>query len=75
MYELNENTRFGLSYKPKSVQRVKGDHSVSGLAMLNGIYPDGKASPDLPETVLFSAYLEIFPISVKASFCYYIYQV
>ncbi|MBE6452340.1 MAG: transporter [Alphaproteobacteria bacterium] len=70
MYEHNENTRLGLSYKPKSVQRVKGDHTVNFdptyvsmvpmLGMLGGIYPDGKASPDLPETVLLSAYHKPF---------------
>ena len=69
MYEHSENTRFGLSYKPKSVQRVKGDHTVSLNSPYNmhpvlgayaGVYPDGKASPDLPETVLLSAYHKPF---------------
>ena len=69
MYEHNENTRFGLSYKPKSVQRVKGDHTVSLAYPYNmhpilgkyaGVYTDGKASPDLPETVLLSAYHKPF---------------
>lgn len=66
MYSPSEDTRIGLSYKPKSVQRVKGDHTVTattpfGLAAgIAGVYPDGKASPDLPETVLLSAYHKPF---------------
>lgn len=66
MYSPSEDTRIGLSYKPKSVQRVKGDHTVTattpfGLAAgIAGVYPDGKASPDLPETILLSAYHKPF---------------
>lgn len=64
MYSPNENTRIGLSYKPKSVQRVKGDHTITALnpygAAVAGVYPDGKASPDLPETILLSAYYKPF---------------
>lgn len=63
MYEYDENTRFGLSYKPKSVQRVKGDHTITAttpFGIIESVYPDGKASPDLPETVLFSAYHKPF---------------
>lgn len=63
MYEYDENTRFGLSYKPKSVQRVKGDHTISlmtPMGIMNNVYPDGKASPDLPETLLLSAYHKPF---------------
>ncbi len=61
MYSPSENTRIGLSYKPKSIQRVKGDHTISGAgAPFDGVYPDGKASPDLPETVLLTAYHKPF---------------
>lgn len=69
MYSPSENTRIGLSYKPKSVQRVKGDHTVTinapynalpPLANWSGVYSDGKASPDLPETVLLTAYHKPF---------------
>lgn len=69
MYEPSENTRIGLSYKPKSIQRVKGDHTVTvnspynqipALGAMAGVYPDGKASPDLPETTLLSVYHKPF---------------
>lgn len=63
MYSPSEDTRIGLSYKPKSVQRVKGDHTITAFTSLGNVetvYPDGKASPDLPETVLLSAYHKPF---------------
>lgn len=62
MYEFDENTRLGISYKLKSVQRVKGDHTVKGSLVpgFNGIYSDGKASPDLPASILVSSYHKPF---------------
>ena len=63
MYSPSEDTRIGLSYKPKSVQRVKGDHTITAFTPLGSVetvYPDGKASPDLPETILLSAYHKPF---------------
>ncbi|MBQ7285099.1 MAG: outer membrane protein transport protein [Alphaproteobacteria bacterium] len=63
MYEPSENTRIGLSYKPKSIQRVKGDHTITAitpLGIMESVYPDGKASPDLPETTLLSVYHKPF---------------
>lgn len=64
MYEPSGNTRIGLSYKPKSIQRVKGDHTITALNSygmgIAGVYPDGKASPDLPETTLLSVYHKPF---------------
>lgn len=63
MYEPSGNTRIGLSYKPKSIQRVKGDHTVTvttPMGIVDNIYPDGKASPDLPETTLLSVYHKPF---------------
>lgn len=64
MYEPSGNTRIGLSYKPKSIQRVKGDHTITALNLygmgIAGVYPDGKASPDLPETTLLSVYHKPF---------------
>ncbi len=63
MYEHNENTRFGLSYRLRSAQRAKGDFYVSGnLAYMMPGYPNlnGKsdvwANPDLPETITLSGY-------------------
>jgi len=56
MYEVDKNTRFGLSYRLRSAQRAKGLFKASGnVEALNGIYPV-EANPDLPETVIFSAY-------------------
>lgn len=59
MYEPTENTRFGLSYRLRSTQQVKGDHKIEGfsgmLAGQNGVFA-GRASPALPETITFSAY-------------------
>jgi len=62
MYEVDPNTRFGLSYRLRSAQRAKGLFKVSGNQnnaympyMRNGIY-DVHANPDLPETFILSAY-------------------
>ena len=50
MYEVDKNTRFGLSYRLRSAQRAKGL-----LKDPTGAY-DVHANPDLPETFTFSAY-------------------
>lgn len=62
MYEPVKDTRFGLSYRAGSKQKVKGDHTVENLTGgtaafygLNGTF-NGSADPDLPETITFSAY-------------------
>ena len=57
MYEHNENTRFGVSYRLRSAQQGKGTFKISHptLTMVNGAY-DVWARPDLPETVTFSGY-------------------
>jgi len=64
MYEVDDKTRFGLSYRLRSAQRAKGHFKVSGnqnyipglpLMFKNGIYPVN-SNPDLPETFIFSAY-------------------
>ena len=58
MYEVDQNTRFGLSYRLRSAQRAKGLLKSSGNnydVLLDGIYPV-EANPDLPETITFSAY-------------------
>ena len=58
MYEHNENTRFGVSYRLRSAQRAKGtfktSHPVDALG-LNRM-DHAWANPDLPETVTFSGY-------------------
>ena len=57
MYEVDENTRFGLSYRLRSAQRAKGLFKASGnnYPALN-VNTDVHANPDLPETITFSAY-------------------
>ena len=60
MYEVNKNTRFGLSYRLRSAQRAKGHFKVGGnvggaLNPLNGNFTV-HANPDLPESVALSAY-------------------
>ena len=57
MYEHNENTRFGLSYRLRSAQRAKGDFYVSGslVPTLNGT-SNVWANPDLPETITLSGF-------------------
>lgn len=57
MYEFTPDTRVGISYKFRSMQKVKGDFTLNVPAMLRGgVYPDGQASPDLPAGVLVSGY-------------------
>lgn len=63
MYEPTENTRFGLSWRLRSTQQVKGDHEISGnMAAIPGMASNfnetatGWASPALPETFTLSAY-------------------
>ena len=61
MYEANENTRFGLSWRLRSAQTARGEFKVTGVReypgfpLKNGI-TDVHANPDLPETITFSAY-------------------
>lgn len=55
MYEPTKDTRFGLSYRLRSTQQVKGDHTITGNASSDGVW-NGSASPALPETITFSAY-------------------
>jgi len=64
MYEVDENTRFGLSYRLRSAQRAKGlfkRRAERGnlppqiLPMLDGAF-SVNANPDLPETFTFSGY-------------------
>lgn len=57
MYEHNENTRFGVSYRLRSAQTAKGTFKSKHptIGMLNSM-DHAWANPDLPETVTFSAY-------------------
>ena len=63
MYEFTPDTRVGISYKFRSIQKVKGDFSyntqvtpVPGLIPDSAVASDGLSSPDLPASVLLSAY-------------------
>ncbi len=59
MYELNKNTRFGLSWRLRSAQRAKGLFKVSENNFAYGSM-DGastvRSNPDLPESFALSAY-------------------
>lgn len=63
MYEFTPDTRIGVTYKIKSKQTVKGEYSVTipetlPAALGPGYYSfdDGRASPDLPASVVISAF-------------------
>ncbi len=51
MYEFSPDTRVGLSYRMKSKQTVKGD-----LTLGNFVFDDGRASPDLPSSIILSGF-------------------
>ena len=55
MYEFTPDTRLGISYKFRSMQKVKGDFTVNMLGA-QMVYPDAASSPDLPAGVLISGY-------------------
>lgn len=52
MYEFSPDTRVGLSYRMKSKQTVKGDLTLNPV----GVFPDGRASPDLPSSIILSGF-------------------
>lgn len=58
MYEFTPDTRLGVSYKFRSMQKVKGRFTTnSSSPFLNSsVFPDGESSPDLPATLLVSGY-------------------
>lgn len=55
MYEFTPDTRLGISYKFRSIQKVKGDFTMN-TPTGSMIFPDGLSSPDLPAGVLVSGY-------------------
>ncbi len=55
MYEHDENTRLGVSYRLRSAQKTKGDFDVSGNPLFNG-GANVWSNPDLPESLIFSGY-------------------
>ena len=59
MYEFTPDTRVGISYKFRSIQKVKGDFTFNGQGVFSSrsdVASDGLSSPDLPASVLLSAY-------------------
>ncbi len=52
MYEFTPDTRIGISYRMKSKQTVKGDYTNTVV----GVFDDGRASPDLPSSIIISGY-------------------
>lgn len=58
MYEFTPDTRVGISYKFRSIQKVKGDFTFENMTphAPTVVDPNGLASPDLPAGVLLSAY-------------------
>jgi long-chain fatty acid transport protein len=58
MYEFTPDTRLGISYKFRSMQKVKGNYTNTAYAMIGAptVFSDGEASPDLPASVLISGY-------------------
>ena len=61
IYEVDEATRFGVSYRLRSAQRAKGKFKTSNPILLGMMAGNDtvNANPDLPETVTFSAYHRI----------------
>ncbi len=57
MYEFTPDTRIGFSWRLRSTQQVKGDHTISGTprGVKDGV-ATGWASPALPETFTLSGY-------------------
>lgn len=56
MYEFTPDTRIGVTYKIKSKQTVKGEYSMSIPGVGYYSFDDGRASPDLPASVVISAF-------------------
>ena len=58
MYEFDENTRLGLSYRFKSTQRTTGDHDVTYYTPLGNIFGryDSVSDPELPASWILSGY-------------------
>ncbi len=60
MYEFNENSRIGLSWRLRSAQRARGKLKISGSndmlpVLKNGMY-EVHSNPDLPESIALSGY-------------------
>ena len=59
MYEPVKDTRFGVSYRLNTAQKVTGDHTIKNVSpRLDGTYP-GVSKMTLPNQLLFSAYHKV----------------
>lgn len=58
MYEFNENTRIGLSYRFKSTQRTTGNHDITVYSPLGEslLKYDSVSEPELPASWILSGY-------------------
>lgn len=58
MYEFNENTRLGLSYRFKSTQCTTGDHNVTYYTPMGDMFNrfDSVSDPELPASWILSGY-------------------
>ncbi len=57
MYEFTPDTRLGVSYKFRSIQKVKGNFTMNRPDYsVPLVFHDGEASPDLPASVLVSGF-------------------
>lgn len=54
MYEFTPDTRIGVSYKLRSMQKVKGDFTAN--TPYGSMIYDGESAPDLPASLLISGY-------------------
>ena len=59
MYEPVKDTRFGVSYRLNTAQKVTGDHTIKNVnPLVDGKYP-GVSKMTLPNQLLFSAYHKV----------------
>lgn len=66
LYEPTKDTRIGFSWRFRSTQQVKGDHTITKSAMFNQV-ATGWASPDLPETATLSLYQKVNKFGLSAT--------
>lgn len=71
LYQFTDDTRVGFSWRARSTQQVKGDHTISGIpGTLGAVFNEtatGWASPALPETFTLSAYQKIQKVGLSAT--------
>ncbi len=63
MYKIDDNTRFGISYRSQSVHKIRGYHEVELLGMKN----KAKSKIVLPEYLIISGYHKMDKFGLSAS--------